>query len=238
MSVLLYVEGGGNRAELKSQCRKGFHDLLTRAGFAGRLPRVVACGPRNAAFDRFETALGGARDYPVLLVDSEGPVASPNQPHNPSGAWRHLDSQDGWQRPKVARDDQAQLMVTCMETWLVADRTELASHFPGMNQNALPSGVRLESRRKEDVSAALGNATSPSPKGRYDKRRDSFDLLGRVDPVDLKRELPHFRRSSTRWMRTSDVSSHNPHPRRPPVPPPRMGAHCDTIHRTCPSAFS
>ena len=63
-----------------------------------------------------------------------------------------------------------------------------------MNQNALPSGVRLESRRKEDVSAALGNATSPSPKGRYDKRRDSFDLLGRVDPVDLKRELPHFRR--------------------------------------------
>ena len=194
MSVLLYVEGGGNRAELKSQCRRGFHDLLTRAGFAGRLPRVVACGPRNAAFDRFETALGGARDYPVLLVDSEGPVASANQTHNPSGAWRHLDSQDGWQRPKVAQDDQAQLMVTCMETWLVADRSAVDSHFPGMNQNALPSSVGLESRRKEDVSAALDSATSPSPKGRYDKRRDSFDLLGRVDPVDLKRELPHFRR--------------------------------------------
>ena len=194
MSVLLYVEGGGNRAELKSQCRKGFHDLLTRAGFAGRLPRVVACGPRNAAFDRFETALGGAIDYPVLLVDSEGQVASANQTHNPSGAWRHLDSQDGWQRPKVAQDDQAQLMVACMETWLAADRSAVVSHFPGLNRNALPSSVGLESRRKEDVSAALDSATSPSSKGRYDKSRDSFDLLGKVDPVELKRELPHFRR--------------------------------------------
>ena len=156
--------------------------------------RVIACGSRNAAFDRFETALGGVKDYPVLLVDSEGPVASANQLHNPSGAWRHLQSQDRWQRPSAAQDDQAQLMVTCMETWLVADRSAVGSHFPGMNQNTLPPSVGLEGLRKEDVSAALGNATSPSRKGRYDKRRDSFDLLGKVDPVELKRELPHFRR--------------------------------------------
>ena len=194
MSVTLYVEGGGNRTALRSQCRKGFHDLLTRGGFAGRLPRVVACGPRNAAFDRFKTALDVEKGYPLLLVDSEGPVASANQPPNPSGAWRHLDSQDGWRRPDAAQDDQAQLMVTCMETWLVADRSALISHFPGMNQNALPSSVGLESRRKEDVSAALDNSTSPSRKGRYDKSRDSFDLLGKIDPVALKRDLPHFQR--------------------------------------------
>ena len=191
---MLYVEGGGSRAALKSQCRKGFHDLLTRAGFTGRLPRVVACGPRNAAFDRFQTSLGGTTGYSLLLVDSEAPVASANQPGNPSGAWRHLESQDGWRRPRAARNDQAQLMVTCMETWLVADRAALHSHFPDMNQNSLPSSVGLESRRKQDVSAALDSATSPSLKGRYDKRRDSFDLLGKSDPAALKRELPHFQR--------------------------------------------
>ena len=191
---MLYVEGGGSRAELRSQCRKGFNDLLTRAGFAGRLPRVVACGSRNAAFDRFQTSLGSAKGYSLLLVDSEGHVASANQTHNPSGAWRHLDSQDGWQRPNAAQDDQAQLMVTCMETWLVADRSAVGSHFPGMNRNALPPSVGLESRRKEDVRAALDSATSPSHKGRYDKTRDSFDLLGKIDPIALKRDLPHFRR--------------------------------------------
>ena len=193
MSVTLYVEGGGGTA-LNSQCRKAFQGLLTRAGLACRLPRVVACGRRNAAFDRFKTAIGGAKGYPVLLVDSEGPVASANRTHNPSGAWRHLNSQDGWRRPNAAQDDQAQLMVTYMETWLVADRSAVGSHFPGMNQNALPSRVGLESRRKEDVQAALDSATSPSRKGIYDKTRDSFDLLGKVNPVELKRELPHFRR--------------------------------------------
>ena len=194
MSVKLYVEGGGSRAELRIRCRKAFSDLLCRAGFAGRLPRVVACGSRNEAFDQFKSAVSGPSYYPILLVDSEDLVANGNQPNNPSGAWRHLESRDDWQRPNTAHDDQAQLMVTCMETWLMADRDALLRHFRGMNQNRLLPDVGLEGRDKQDVNAALDRATSPSRRGSYTKGRDSFDLLSKVEPTKLKSKLPHFQR--------------------------------------------
>ena len=200
MSVTVYVEGGGDRAQLKAQCRKGFQKLLDKAGFDGRLPRIVACGSRNDAFRGLKKALrksiGRKEDeYPILLVDSEDPVADTDRSDaSPSGAWRHLDRRDGWTRPSGAKDCQAQLMVTTMETWLLADRETLIAYFPAMNANALPPDVDLESRRKEEVSDALRNATQSSSKGRYHKGHHSFDLLGRVRPEELKSRLPHFRR--------------------------------------------
>ncbi len=189
----MYVEGGGNKAT-DSDCRRAFHVLLTTAGFIGRLPRVFPCGSRNEAFDDFKTALrdgNSSGNYPMLLVDSEDPVADSNQPAaNPSGAWRHLAARDGWQGPNGAQDDQAQLMVTTMETWLAADRNALAGHFHGMNANALPPDADLESRLRQDVLGALQKATG----GRYHKGRDSFDLLSKVDPTVLQGKLPHFQR--------------------------------------------
>ena len=195
MSVTVYVEGGGTRAELKAQCRRGFQELLTKAGFRGRLPRVVACGSRGVAFDKFKTALREGDEYPILLVDSEDPVAPDNQPDvNPSGAWMHLAQRgdDRRKRPSGANDDQAQLMVTTMETWLIADGQALKAYFPDMK--ALPWDSELESRGKRDVSRRFAEATQRSSKGRYDKGKHSFDLLGRVDPAELRRLLPHFRR--------------------------------------------
>ena len=194
MSVTVYVEGGGTRAELKAQCRHGFQELLTKAGFRGRLPRVVACGPRHVAFDRFEIALRNGNEYPILLVDSEDPVADANQPDvNPSGAWTHLNERDLWQRPPGANDDQAQLMVTTMETWLIADRSAFSAYF-GINENALPRDSALESRSKQDVLNKIEDATRRSSKRRYHKGNHSFDLLGRVAPAELRRWLPHFQR--------------------------------------------
>ena len=202
MRVTVYVEGGGDRAELMGQCRKGFQKLLDKAGFGGRLPRVVPCGPRNRAFSSFERALRNGDGYPILLVDSEDPVADDNQPDaNPSGAWRHLSGPpDRWTRPSGAADDQAQLMVTTMETWLLADRQTLIAYFSPamsgstMSASALLPDTNLESHRKKKVAYALRNTTQSSRKGRYHKGNHSFDLLGKVEPEELKTRLPHFRR--------------------------------------------
>ena len=194
MSVALYVEGGGDDKDLKSECRRGFAKLLANMGFKGRLPKIVACGPRNDAYDDFRTALGQGLRHPIMLIDSEDLVNETNAPNNPSGAWNHLTACDKWQRPKAASDDQAQLMVTTMETWLVADPSAVIKHFPGMSdKKSLPS-VDLESRTKKDILAALNKATSGSQKGEYKKGRDSFDLLGKLNPEELKTKLPYFRR--------------------------------------------
>lgn len=196
MSVKVYVEGGGKSTALKGQCRKGFVSLLTKAGFDDRLD-FVACGPRGDAFNMFKKAVENPKpdEYPILLVDSEDIVADADLPDaNPSGAWTHLGRRDGWDRPQGAQDDQAQLMVTTMETWLLADKRKFVAYFPGINRNALPADSDLESRSKEDVEDALEKATQPSSKGRYHKGNDSFYLLSEVDPAELRRRLPHFRR--------------------------------------------
>ena len=194
MSMMLCVEGGGENRALQIKCRQGFAKLMENSRFIGRLPKVAACGSRNVAFKRFQTEFKSGKRFPILLVDSEDLVDGANGPDNPYGAWRHLADRDGWQRPKAASDDQAQLMVTTMETWLVADPSAVIKHFPGMSdKKSLPS-VDLESRTKKDILAALNKATSGSQKGEYKKGRDSFDLLGKLNPEELKTKLPYFRR--------------------------------------------
>ena len=144
VKVHVYVEGDGDRAELKGQCRKGFQKLLAKAGFKGRLPRVFPCGPRDRAFRSFQGALHKGDGYPILLGDSEDPVAGAHRAEaDPSGAWRHLAERDDWARPSGAKGNQAQLMVTTMETWLLADRRTLINYFPDMNVNASTSDTRL-----------------------------------------------------------------------------------------------
>ena len=194
VSVAIYVEGGGDSKALKSQCRQAFHSLMTSAGF-NRRPKVVACGPRNAAYDRFKMALVSSGDYSILLVDSEELVVPAHQPPvNSAGAWQHLYVRDSWARPTGAQDDQAQLMVTTMETWLLADRKTFVGHFPRISESSLPPDSSLEDRSKTDVEAAIDAATQHSSKGRYKKGRDSFDLLSKTDPNELKSKLPHFQR--------------------------------------------
>jgi len=210
VNVTLYVEGGGNRAALKSQLRKGFRDLLVNSNFAGRLPRVVACGSRQHAYRNFKTALREGSVYPILLVDSEAIVQAQHQPPRSSGAWRHLAVSDHWTRPRNASDDQAQLMATCMETWLIADHRALQGYFAGLRPGRLLPVEGLETRRKEEVNQALKDATASSRRGRFDKVRDSFALLALVDPSRLEHRLPHFRR----FIETMNARLKPPLPRR------------------------
>ena len=188
MKVKVYVEGGGDSKDLRARCRRGFSSFFEKAGLAGRMPRIIACGGRGSAFDRFRTALGARRDdeFIVLLVDSEGPVAEG------SGTWEHLAGRDGWDTPADAADEHAHLMVQCMEAWFLPDRDCLAAFFGhGFNRNLLPAMREIEEVAKNDVLVGLRNATRQSRKGEYGKGSHSFDILERIDPAKVLAVSPH-----------------------------------------------
>lgn len=188
MKVKLYIEGGGDSRSLHIKCREGFRKLFDRAGFTNPSPTTKACGSRDAAYDDFKKACAsGYTDvFPVLLVDSEDPV------HD--SVWRHLQNRDGWNKPEGATDDQAQLMVQCMETWCVADQQTLQDFFGQyLQMGALPALNDLEEVSKDVVQKALSNATKQCGKDRaYAKGKRSFELVGQLNPGELKKHLPHF----------------------------------------------
>lgn len=186
--VQIYVEGGGGAA-LDRRCREAFSALFERMGLKGRMPRVIAWGSRSDAYDRFRIAHASAQtdDLIVLLVDSEDPVDSP--------PWQHLKSCDNWERPVGATDDQVQMMATCMETWIVADREALRQVFgTALRETHLPAVTNLEARDRDQVQSDLARVTADCPRARrYDKGRRSFQALEKVNPEALA-GLPHFQR--------------------------------------------
>lgn len=185
----IYVEGGGNSEELQARCREGFRKLLEKSGFVGRAPRIVACGGRSSAFDAFKTAhKQGKLAYVALIVDSEDPVADPEQP------WQHLENCDGWQRPAGATDEQVFLMTTCMETWILADRAGLQAHYGAKLQtSSLPSLTNIESKNRRVMQDALAHATRHCTNA-YAKNKRSFDALAAVSLVPIETQLPAFQR--------------------------------------------
>ncbi|GMV42748.1 MAG: hypothetical protein AMXMBFR64_44640 [Myxococcales bacterium] len=63
------------------------------------------------------------------------------------------------------------------------------------SESALPSETRpLESIPKATVAKSLDKAARKTPKKACDKGRDSFALLGRLDPAKLKAAGPWARR--------------------------------------------
>lgn len=183
VAIKVYVEGGGDGAALRTACRKGFSKLFERAGLAGRMPRVVACGTRAAAFDDFRTAVrrAGPEEFVCLLVDSEDPVREDTSP------WVFLSTRqaDGWEQPAGTSEDHAHLMVQCMEAWFLAD-PDVVEHFfgQGFRRNALPNRTDVEKIVKREVLAALEGATHAcATKGPYRKGRHSFELLAMLDPA-------------------------------------------------------
>jgi hypothetical protein len=185
----IYIEGGGDSKELRVRCREGFRDLLQKCGFSKRLPALVACGGRRATFEDFKTAHLSKRpgDYVAMWVDSEEPMA------DMEAAWNHLKRRDDWKRPKGAQDDQVLLMTTCMETWVIADRPTLRSHYKRLRENALPPLHNLENRHRHDVQDRLSKATRDCTNA-YTKGKRSFEVLGKLTPDELGGHLPSFTR--------------------------------------------
>ena len=188
VKVKVYVEGGGDAKDLRTKCRRGFSSFFEKANLAGRMPQIIACGGRETAFDKFRIALGSrkAEEFVVLLVDSEDPVAEN------SGSWQHLAGRDEWDRPQGATDQNAHLMVQCMEAWFLADREVLAAYFgPNFDRNALPDRRDIEDIAKDDVFNGLKNATRRCKKGVYGKGSHSFDILERITPAKIGALSPH-----------------------------------------------
>lgn len=193
----MYVEGGGGK-EQDVRCREGFRKLVEKAGFTRpKIPAIVACGSREDTYKKFVIALAGKNDgYLILLVDSEELVASPDEAPDSDAVWKHLKVCDRWECPAGVVNDQAQLMATCMETWIMADHQALIDFFGQyLQRNALLPPQSLESRTKHEVQDALQHATRNCGKDRaYAKGKKSFKVLGELNPDTLKRHLPHFRR--------------------------------------------
>lgn len=186
--VKLFVEGGGDGKSLRTECRQAIAEFLRKAGLAGHMPRTVASGSRQQAYEDFCTAVLGGEPA-MLLVDSEGPVAPRNQEGEPSDwrPWAHLAQRtgDGWVAPAGATESQCHLMVECMENWFLADREALQAFFgAGFRPGSLPSAeLPIEGIGKAQVFKALSSATGQcKTKSAYGKGEHSFKLLASIGP--------------------------------------------------------
>jgi hypothetical protein len=180
VEMRLYVEGGGESKLLRTACRRGFSEFLSKAGLKNRMPRIVACGGRDQAYRDFCAALKQGANAVMLLVDSEDAVTY-------SSPWAHLAQRPGdkWAAPWDSTDDDCHLMVQCMESWLLTDQETLSAYFgQGFNAKPLPSpGSDIESQSKSSVYQSLARATRDcKTKAAYAKGEHSFELLASIDP--------------------------------------------------------
>lgn len=188
-TVKVFIEGGGDDNETRTNCRQGFSEFFRKLLPGLPMPRVVSCGPREQAWSDFQAALRDPQVTPVLLVDAEAPV------HKESW-WEHLKDRDRWERPKGADEEQVLLMIQCMESWLLADIDLLKSFYgTGFNEKAIPTTVDLADVDKPRLNAALKNATrNAKTKGEYHKTKHGLILVGKLDPGLLEQRAPHVGR--------------------------------------------
>ncbi len=187
MRVRVYVEGGGDAGSTKAACREGFRRLFEKLNLDA-MPKLVASGGRTKAFDNFSDALRShLGEMILLLVDSETVVKT--------AVWAHLNARDGWNRPAKASEEQAHLMVRCMEAWLLADKEALQAFYArGFAVNALPGARDVESIPKGVVMSSLRRASKRSQKGEYHKTRHAYALLQLVDPAKVRSASRHAAR--------------------------------------------
>ncbi|MHB9025235.1 MAG: DUF4276 family protein [Armatimonadota bacterium] len=187
--VKVYVEGAGHTDFERTKCRQAFSTFFAAAGLTGKRLRTVPCGGRQSAYDAFVTALNnaGTDELPLLLVDSEDFIIAGQT------SWQHLKAQDNWDRPTGASDDQAFLMVQVMETWFLADRELLRTHFTGnLIEHHLPAWQNLEAVSKVNILTALERATA-NCNVPYQKGTLSFEILAKLDPNKVEVACPHAR---------------------------------------------
>lgn len=170
---VVYVEGGA-KGELARTAARAFGVLFEQLNLPLN-PRIVACGGRQATYDKFAEHVAARPGEVVLLVDSEEVLRL--------GPWAHVAQRvgDEWKRPRGATDLDLCFMAVVMETWCLAP---------------LDRKTELEKVEKTAIYKLLERAT----KGRWTSRQkaSSFELLERVDATELRRRCPEFQRFAMR----------------------------------------
>lgn len=181
----LFVEGGGDSESLHTECRKGFRTFLERAGLKGKMPRIVSCGGRRQAVDKFLHSINMGEDA-FLLIDSEGKVSKELI------STEFLSQEFKEFEGKQDLSDKCHLMVECMEAWFLADTEALGKYFnPGFDQNKLPKHQSIESISKENLYKSLKECTKlTKTKGEYSKGQHSFKILALINPQLVSEASP------------------------------------------------
>ncbi len=190
MKIRIYIEGGvqHNRAQ-DAAFREAWTVFFKEAGLEAlrKMPRPIPCGGRNHTIRDYCNAvrLDEPGVLPLLLVDSEHLVKSGHD------VWQHLASSANAKKPKGAGAKDAFLMITCMESWFVADREKLKAFFKGCwNDKALPKWPDLHKVEPKKVLEALVKATANCGDRQYAKGKVSFDLLKVIDPAVVEKTFP------------------------------------------------
>ncbi|MGE4505853.1 MAG: DUF4276 family protein [Desulfovibrionaceae bacterium] len=190
MKIKVYVEGGGQNKALKIKLRQGFSSFFKKAGIK---VNPIRCGGRSETYRAFCGAVKHPEKdtLPILLVDSEAPVSEKHS----EIPWEHLRLRDKWTKPKGSTDDQAHLMVECMEAWFMADKNALAEFFgQGFHLNSLPPRADIEAIPKATLYSSLENAAKPTKKKTYGKGDHSFGILEMIDPQKVQDASPWAKR--------------------------------------------
>jgi hypothetical protein len=95
----------------------------------------------------------------------------------------------------MATEDQAHLMVQCMEAWILADRESVVKYYgQGFIASKLPPPQNVEQKSSAEALQILQQASSNTSKGEYHKTQHGFDLLERIDPQLIRIASPHANR--------------------------------------------
>jgi hypothetical protein len=196
--VKIFVEGGGDNNDQHREFRQGLRLFLEKAGIKGRMPRIVACGGRQTAFDDYQAEIEGGNSA-YLLVDSEEAVADAFQKGEDMTKWNpwgHLKQRTGdkWDKPEKAKDTDCHLMVQCMENWFLADSQALSDFFKKeFKEKKLPTNKPIETIGKTEAYDALEAATKEC-KATYSKGGNSFKILAEIDPAKVTSASPWAKR--------------------------------------------
>lgn len=186
--IYLIIEGDNKRSEpqFRKAFRHFFRDLYEAAEQKGiKFHSPIMAGSNREALKDFTRQWKSSKDaFVVLLVDADAVVTQPR--------WQHLKQHRKWDDVPAVDEKHCHLMVTAMETWLIADLETLASYYKqGFNPKLIPKNTNVEQVSNKKVLQALNAATKETSKGKYHKTRHAPDILYLLNPEKVRQAAPH-----------------------------------------------